>query len=169
MNFSEVQRKGDKPEVKNYAHLMGDWLNTKGWTHWCTLTTPYELTQSGARRLANRFHEKLSKNAGYTEMYWASEPFDVKAGQHIHALLKVPPGLPYEAITRTYQAVTGSEKWSRIQVDEFNANWKKEGSEDHEEGKGAAYYVGKYITKKLSDYDYLTTIKKPRRRKRKRA
>lgn len=143
---------------------MGDWLNTKEWSHWTTLTTPYELTIKGARRLAHKFHKKLSDN-GSAEMFWACEPFDVKEGQHIHALVKAPPGMPFEAIIETYQSVAGSEGWARIQLDEFNPKWKKESSEEHEESKGAAYYVGKYITKRLSDYDYLTPIKPKRRRK----
>jgi hypothetical protein len=123
------------------------------------------LTLNGARRLADRFHKKINKEAP-TEMFWACEPFDVKEGQHIHALLKVPPGMPYKAIIDTYQKVTGAEGWSRIQLDEFRSDWKKEGAEKHEEGKGATFYVSKYITKRLSDYDLLTPIKAKRKRAR---
>ncbi|MFM7851642.1 MAG: hypothetical protein ACKO96_06905, partial [Flammeovirgaceae bacterium] len=149
---------------------VGDWLHSKEWSHWATLTTPYELTMKGARRLADRFHHRLSRE-GKTSMFWSAEPFDVKEGFHIHALLKAPEGIPYEVVVQCYQDVAGSKGWSRIQLDEFDRGWKKEGAQEYEPSKGATYYVGKYITKRLSDYDLLLPLKtkRPRRGSHKRA
>lgn len=136
-----------------YNIAVGDWLHSMPWTHWATLTTPYELTMKGARRLAHRFHRRLNKDAP-ASMFWACEPFDAKDGFHLHALLNVP-GVPYESIIQTYQDTAGGSGWKRIQLDEFNPSWKKKGKEEREDATGATYYVGKYITKKLSDYDLL--------------
>jgi hypothetical protein len=161
----------------------GEFLLTKDWSHWATFTTPYELTMPGARRLADRVHRSLNSIAP-TTIFWASEPFDVKEGHHIHALLNVPKTVPFEVIVSAYKNVSSSPYWSavnsegfndwqivnkqcRIQLDSFNPDWQKEGSDYKEERRGATFYVGKYLCKLLSDYDYLTPKRKRGERGRK--
>lgn len=131
---------------ENRVQAMGDWLTSREWSHYATFTTGYELTVSSARRAMHRIHDSLDRLAP-CEMFWAAEPFDVKEGYHTHALLKVHESMPYKAIVDLWQKVSkgGKGKWNRIDLQEYDSN------------RGAGYYLGKYITKGLSDYDYLSS------------
>lgn len=124
---------------------MGSWLKGYDWTHWVTFTTPYEMTMKSARRAMHRVHNNFDTQGPCT-MFWAAEPFDVKDGYHTHALLKVHSQMSFKTIFDLWQKASGGKKgnYSRIDIQEY----KKE--------LGAGHYVSKYITKQLSDYDFLT-------------
>jgi hypothetical protein len=126
--------------------VIGEWLTNQNWSHWATLTTGYELTLNSARRAAHRFHDVLDRSAP-TKIFWAAEPYDLKDGFHLHALLDVPKHLEFKNIVDIWQKVSkgGKGKWNRIDLQTYDSN------------KGAGYYLSKYITKRLSDYDLLTT------------
>jgi hypothetical protein len=81
------------------------------------------------------------------QMFWASEPFDAKEGYHTHALLKVNEALGYKDIIEMWQKVSkgGKGKWNRVDLQLYD------------DKLGAGYYLSKYITKQLSDYDYLVS------------
>jgi hypothetical protein len=133
--------------IQQQQQALGQWLSPIEWNYWATPTTGYTLTQPSARRAMHRLHDALDRFSP-CEMFWASEPFDTKEGFHTHALIK--SALPFKIIVDTWQQVSGNtkfergKKWNRIQLDDYNPEL------------GAGYYCGKYITKKLSDYDYLT-------------
>lgn len=140
--------------------VYGEWLSEYKWTMWTTLTTRYTLTQNSARRIVERFYRELSR-AGNTQIFFATEPHDIKEGYHLHALINSPDLLTYKNVIDTYQEITngGKEKeehtlptgetiirtkWNRIQIEKYNPKL------------GATHYLSKYITKKMSDYDILT-------------
>jgi hypothetical protein len=127
-----------KPDPKN---IVAEYLDAVDWSHWCTFTTKWELTLPSARRMALKIKEKFCSplsdmfQIDNPAMFWAAEPFDIKNGYHIHALI------------RTGASKKELREWSK----------KKYGRSmilDYQKGKGAASYCAKYITKKLSDYDY---------------
>jgi hypothetical protein len=126
----------------------GAWLGShQDWTYWVTLTTRYELTLQSARRLTDKFYKEIAR-AGDSRIFWAAEPFDTKEGHHVHAMLKVSELLPFSYVINSWQVATGNrrmekKKWNRIDCQKYNPKL------------GAAHYCGKYITKNLSDYDYL--------------
>jgi len=127
--------------------IFGEWLAPIPWNYWATPTTGYRLTMASARRSMHRLHDALDRFSP-CQMFWASEPFDTKEGFHTHALIQ--SDLPYKLIIDTWQKVSGNskfekgKKWNRIQLDEYKPEL------------GAGYYCGKYISKKLSDYDFFT-------------
>lgn len=132
---------------ENVQTSYGKWLGQYDWTYWTTMTTRYELSLPSARRIAEGYYKHLSK-AGGCRMFFAVEPFDCRNGYHLHALIKVPDVLPYNFMVNTYQFVCGNKDhskadWHRIQLMKYN------------DKRGASYYLGKYITKTLSDYDFL--------------
>lgn len=135
-----------RANVATQADVYGQWLSAyDDWTHWITLTTRYELTLKSARRIAVGFHKELMR-AGPCRIFFAAEPFDVKEGFHLHVLGKIPNILNTKCIAQTYQGVSGNkdlkkEKWNRISLEPYNGKL------------GAGYYIGKYISKQLSDYD----------------
>jgi len=145
------------------------WLNSFKWTHFVTLTTPYELTLKSSRRLAERFHAKL-KEHGYDPLFfWVAEKYEVKDGYHIHGLLKLNKKIElheYVFITEIYQVITGTlklkellnaekdktgkkiyKKWSRIDLQKYK-----------KELHGTAYcskYVLKENNSRNAEYDIL--------------
>jgi len=130
------------------SNSYGEWLSTHSWTHFMTGTTRKEMTMNSARRQAEGFHKYLSMG-GDSTMFFAAEPFDVKIGYHIHALVKLPPQLLFTDAVLMWQKVTGCTKkkdWNRIELLPYNSEL------------GASYYCGKYITKNLSDYDFFKPI-----------
>jgi hypothetical protein len=69
-------------------------------------------------------------------MFWAAEPFDVRDGNHIHALIHTDSSK--ETLRKWMK-----ERYGRTQV------------LDYDPTKGAHSYCAKYITKDLSDYDII--------------
>lgn len=132
---------------------FGNWLQANSWTHWATFTTPYTLTLPSARRLMNRFGEmRISPDIGARNvvkgLFWAAEPFDCKEGYHTHALMQIDESMPFKAVINAYQIAAGNkkvskDKWCRLQVQAYDPE------------RAAAFYLSKYISKKLADYDII--------------
>jgi hypothetical protein len=133
----------------------GLWLSNFQWDYYATLTTKYKLTLPAARRAVEGLHKELLK-AGYSLIFFAIEPYDLKEGYHIHALMKVPKGYKYPHILQIWQHVSGNKRkvkegndgsgvstWNRIQLQTYNPKL------------GGSHYVGKYIMKERADYDLL--------------
>lgn len=93
--------------------------------------------------------EKFLSKAGNTQIFFAVEPFDIKEGYHLHALMKLPTNLSYRNIVEVWQHVSGNKKkrkgkeWNAIKLEKYNPKL------------GAGHYLSKYITKELSDYDMI--------------
>jgi hypothetical protein len=80
---------------QNYDFLdaFATMINQHDWSHWCTFTTQREMTLRGARRFAKNIALDFCMPTilcNETRFLWAAEPFDVKDGYHIHALIYVP-------------------------------------------------------------------------------
>lgn len=147
---------------KDTQQVYAEWLQKFEFTHFVTLTTHYTLTIKSARRLVERWHQKLEKH-GYTPfIFWVAEKYECKDGYHIHLLLKLGRKIePHEfkficelyqicAGTSKYEMVDGKmqrEKWSRIDIQKFNPKLK------------AGWYVTKYVLKEnsnqMAEYDFI--------------
>lgn len=126
---------------------LGEWLNDFDWNYWCTFTTQNTMTLNSARRMAMGLDKWLSSSYNW-QMFWCAEPFDVKEGHHLHALIKISDVHGFEKIKGTWQVVSGA-KWNddvkcvnRCLIEQYDKKL------------GAGHYVSKYITKTLSDYDF---------------
>lgn len=133
---------------------MADFLDTFDWDFFATFTSHHELTLPSARRAMEGLHRKLNvvtgstpvNEADRTRMFWVAEPFDCKEGFHTHALVKCGLGVNFENIKKTWEVVCGAKKLgtkARAQLRRYVP------------ANGANYYVGKYIQKRLCDYDFL--------------
>ena len=147
-NCNLLQNNGHNPQQKytNSTQQYGDWLKQYDWQYFGTFTTGYEMTIRTARRSMQRFYDETSK-AGKTRMFWVAEEFELKDGFHTHALITVPDCLQYKNLIDIWQKVSGGKNkgfWNRIDLQKYDKR------------RGAGYYVGKYVTKKLTDYDLLT-------------
>lgn len=133
-------------------NAYAEWLGTFEWDYWTTLTTRYKLTMPSARRAVEGLHKELKK-AGECSIFFAVEPFDLKEGYHIHALLKVPKGYKYQHIVQVWQHVSGNKR--KPKETDSESTWNRVKLETYDKKRGAKGYVGKYINKDRSDYDLL--------------
>lgn len=132
-----------EPLANCYSDVFGGFLEQVEWNYWCTFTTKWELTLPSARRMAEKIYHKWCSvlpqgdlfQVENPAMFWACEPFDLRNGYHIHALMRT--GADAKQIY-----TWAKKKYGRALVLKY------------EKGKGAHTYCGKYITKRLSDYDY---------------
>ena len=115
--------------------------NLIDWSWWCTFTTGYELSMNSARHSMNRLYETMHKESP-TVMMWCAEPFDVKEGFHTHAM--VSTNLSFDRLGSMWQVSSAGVKYgkhNRLKLVKYDSE------------KGAGWYISKYISKKLSDWD----------------
>lgn len=135
-----IPNKGETP-VSNVIDL-GTYLETFEWSMWATITTRQELTMKSGRRLNNRVGNALQRLSP-CRMFYALEYFDVKDGSHSHNLIHfnglIQP--TFEEIGKTIR------KHSGVDVYVHASTYKEHG--------GACGYLTKYITKQITDYDFI--------------
>lgn len=130
-----------------------NYLDNIDWDFFGTFTTGYEMSLNSARRSMERFADRNKKENGGALIFWVAEPYEVKDGYHTHALIKMndrflfPDGdnkLCFEVLKETWQIVSKGHgnKYNRVHLERY------------QKGKGANYYVGKYVLKKRCDYDF---------------
>jgi hypothetical protein len=137
--------------IKNNK-AYSQFLNSMDWNYYGTFSTPYKLTQKAARRAIERFCEFMKQYCDKTLIFFASEPFDVKDGMHIHCLIKltnlrISENFMKKEIEKLWIRSTGSStikgKSSRIYLEEYIKDL------------GAHEYLTKYINRKNADYDFI--------------
>jgi len=136
------------------ASDTANWLQSQDWKHFVTMTTPYELTLGGARRLSERFYERAIMQVFEglpSRMFWVAEKFEAKDGFHLHGLINYddrifPAGNGWEVLSETYQITSGARKKGqnfRVQFAKYNKS------------RAAGKYCAKYLLKSYADYDVL--------------
>ena len=120
---------------------MADWVNQFDWEIWMTGTflpdQAYRDTIK-TKKAFTRFIGDLTDNFNKTdiEYFLAIERFHNSDDCHCHTLLNGLEGLTYRQIGETWRDRFGREKVERYQKD-----------------LGANYYLTKYVTKELCDWD----------------
>jgi hypothetical protein len=146
-------------EIEKQGYI--DWLDTYEWSFWCTLTTPYQLTQKSGRRRVEAFHKMLKNlSNGQCILFFVLEPFGLKEGFHIHCLIQLPESFHephnFQNIIDTWQICVGTykhimnDKGERIREQHSRIDLKK-----YKKDISASGYCTKYIMKGDSDYDIL--------------
>ena len=135
---------------------IATYLNQHTWDYYCTLSTSYTLTSKSARRAMIRFSEHLKERFGGANIFWVSEPFDLKEGCHLHALIKINKSIRYsdylakKALLESWQIVTANtsnvSKLHCLHIRKYNRKL------------GGNFYVTKYIDKPNADYDFFFNI-----------
>jgi len=106
-----------------------------------------------ARKAMEGMAKELSKGGNY-RIFFAIEPFDLRQGYHIHALIQVPEGYKYTHVIQIWQHVSGNKR--KPKESEHESTWNRVDLDIYNPKLGAKHYVGKYIMKDQSDYDMLT-------------
>lgn len=129
---------------------LSEWLGGMPWSFWSTFTTRRELTIKSARRSMALLGDILTTE-GHNDftIFWAAEPYDTKEGQHLHALvhfascdLTTDNNAQFTALRKAWTTAIGD-----VQARQYHVRYDRK--------LGAKYYVAKYISKKLCDYDML--------------
>jgi hypothetical protein len=112
-------RHTNQSELKNYEAYQA-YLTSIPWDFFCTLSTDYELTPKSARRLMDRYCERLKQTIYNNEngflCFWVAEKFKAKDGCHIHTLIKQPQILNLVGsweLDNTFQIVSGAKKQNK--------------------------------------------------------
>ena len=136
------------------------------WDYFVTITAKHELTERSARRVMDRYVERV-QSAGDGSMrykgtdrdgvtFWVAEPHQ-RTGYHLHALVKLPRRFAkvgrktkwWFMLNSARRAVGGKPwlnkkgelgLWHRVEVQTYK-------------GYTASEYVAKYVTKTLVDWD----------------
>lgn len=126
--------------------MTAEWLDAD-WSVFCTFTYHRKMTLKSARRKMVALQEHLANLYGTeTRMFWVTEPFQDTASCHVHALIKIPE--PSQALETTIRGA-----WHKVAPP---AGYKKHSLTTvarYEPGRGANYYVAKYLQSDKVDYD----------------
>lgn len=112
-------------------------LDVLDFDYFSTFTTRRPISLNSTRRIAENV-EKFIDAGNDGSIFWAAEPFDVREGYHFHALMKCKAH-PIEIFNWYYP------RYGRCQIILNTDPMKK---------RAASYYLSKYCTKHLSDYDW---------------
>jgi hypothetical protein len=143
-------------ENQKSKNIYGSFLNSFSWSYYATFSTTFRLSSKSARRAIENFVAYFEKKHGGCQIFFASEPFDLKEGFHIHCLIKINNYyLPTDykakkAISSVWNLLLcGSSvksKAHRVHLKKFNKKL------------GGSWYVSKYITQPNADYDLFSTL-----------
>lgn len=116
---------------------IAGFLDKMNFDYFCTFTTRKPVSLFATRRLAEKVCEYVDAPIT-SSVFWAAEEFDVRDGFHFHALMKTD--VNRMAIFDWY-----FRKYGRADI-----------IDNREPGRqlAASHYVSKYITKRITDYDF---------------
>lgn len=126
-----------------YQEHFANWLSSYNFKTFGTFTTSRPLSLPASRRLAVSFARHIRAGSDSC-MFWAAEPFDTREGFHFHALIKSELSNLQLWDYWTKERNLGRSQFVDIQ--------RKKDSENSIE-----WYVSKYITKNLADFDIYAT------------
>lgn len=135
------------------VHALAGFLDTISFDFFCTFTTRKPIGMNTVRRHATVVTDKIKNGTlflgNYLEadydmsIFWCAERFDVREGFHWHALLK--------ANIDKYQLFDWYfRRYGRCQIID---------NREPDRQLAASYYVSKYVTKELADYDIVLSAK----------
>lgn len=138
----------------NRKDVWSEYIETIPWNFFCTFTSSYELSLKSARRVMEKYHAKMTIAGRDDWMFWVAEKFKLKDGYHLHALIKTSLPWDKESLWLLWQDVSvySGQVSKRSDGKVFNRcdiqkrNFKKR----------AGSYMCKYLTKSVSDFDFLT-------------
>jgi len=144
-------------EIKEFVTF----LHEKNFDLFATFTTSMPIALPTTRRLAERFAKRFHA-PDEMEFFWCAEPFDTREGYHFHGLIKNGVNYNHKDYFR-YWTLGEVYTWHNEKTGEYEDKIRGKYGRSHffkiNRSKNAEFYVTKYITKRLSDYDFI--FKKP--------
>lgn len=150
-DFEIVHSFSKKP---NIDPPLVNFLHSREFDHFTTFTTSRPIAMQSTRRLAERFAKRFhaGEQCGI-EFFWCAEPFDMREGFHFHGLIKDSSFYNSEDYRRYWEnkQFFADSETQKIKV---RMNYGRFDCFKINKSKNAEFYCTKYITKKLTDYDY---------------
>jgi hypothetical protein len=122
---------------------LSDWIAQRDWQIWSTLTFKPERrykdtiqTKKQFFKFIKKFGDEFGKNQ--IEYFIAVERFADGHFTHLHSLLNGVDGITYRQIGETWRGL----------------GFGREEVEKYEKDRGADYYLTKYVTKSICDWDF---------------
>lgn len=128
---------------------VGDWLNGYPWNAWCTLTfRAGNFSADAATRAVNLWLDYIRTTGSPAVTYYVGHEVGGLGGRlHLHGLI----GNLADYTSRTALWSWWFKRFGRAQVLRYDAE------------RGAAWYVAKYVTKAVAEWDFdLTGYAVPR-------
>ena len=136
-------------QKKSMAAHYGDWLNTMEWDCYCTFTTRYSMSMEAARKSIERLNDFLTKQYGSKPtIFWVAEPFDIKYGYHLHALIKMQ-GKPTSNL-----AYYIKKAWQIVSKGRYGKEYNFTVIKPYVATLGGNYYVAKYLHRYNAEYGF---------------
>lgn len=119
-----------------------EFLHSRNFDTFATFTTSLPLGLPAARRKMENV-VKLIDAGSSTDFFWCAERFDVREGFHTHGLINWR--VPNETMRNSCNKMLFDHwlhRYGRITLDPVRGKYNAE------------YYLTKYITKSITDYDF---------------
>lgn len=119
----------------SYQTSLSEWIGSKQWTHFVTLTSPYFLSTTSAKRLAQRTLDRWKLiTSSDAEMVYCIERNTDGGSHHIHALVDFKAEVPDHLFTslvdakgnihiRAYDHTLRGAQYVTKNVNERTDNW----------------------------------------------
>ena len=148
----------------HYAREVGDWLGGLApWDVWFTITTREPRSPAAWRRGMQRF----VKRTAATHAFWGIETGSKFGRLHAHGLLHwgAAPGVLESRVPPKVNPLPGDEEVVRRTTAnvlrppnhalwrDCNLRFGRSQFIDYDPSRGAAHYVSKYVSKKMTDWD----------------
>lgn len=147
---------------RKFTEAWGRLVQSTEWDYFVTITTRHTTSEAGARRLAQRFHEIMTRRGIPNNFLWVAEPHKTKDGYHLHGLVKAePPKLwvplcnqsQWATIVDASRTACGGDQWKNQKG--VKGRWHRVKLESYEGGKGE--YLQKYLQKQMLDWDFFVS------------
>lgn len=129
MKYTPCSNERDKRVIR----AMAEWLRPYDWRWFCTMHFRYRVSVYSAKKCASNFIKNISDSTNY---YLAVERSKYGEQMHIHILLGYIEGFDASDIRKEWVKRYG---YARIL--------------SYDKKRGAVYYVAKYITSPIADFD----------------
>lgn len=153
--FSYRKKHTFQEKKEETKEAMAGFLDKVSFDYFCTFTTRKPVSMFATRRIAEKVCEHVDAGNS-SSVFWAAEEFDVRDGFHFHALMKMDD--------QPRQILTANGSYSNYQpygkMELFDWYFRKYGrcdiidNRDPSRQLAASYYVSKYVTKRITDYDF---------------
>ena len=132
------------PDFEKVREGYGTWLSKYPWQLWCTLTFRYAPSSASALRSYRRWLNRSGLwLGGLPYSFVGTEEGRLFGRVHLHALIGVGRCNDSLQIDREWLWSTWYQSYGRALILPYDRS------------KGASFYISKYITKELGDYEVL--------------
>lgn len=166
--YDEFKKFSETPHFEKF-------IGADSWSWFITITSRHQLTLQSTRRVANKFAKRIESAGGWQRehnapsyerglVFWVAEPHKhAGEGFHLHCLVKLPKPRfmnwkkkrEFLFLLSAARNAVGGDPWTNAKGQ--IGLWHRCDIQSYK-GKKAAAYCAKYVTKRLSDWDFFPIL-----------